>query len=80
MALVNVKKKVDKARGKLGLHPGEEVLGGCTTNPSGTMRRMLARELGGAVAAAVRTTSRRTVAVRPRSLRGRASFASPISG
>ena len=53
MALVNVKKKVDKARGKLGLHPGEEVLGGCTTNPSGTMRRMLARELGGAVAAAI---------------------------
>ena len=53
MALVNVKKKVDKARDKLGLHPGEEVLGGCTTNPSGTMKRMLARELGGAVASAL---------------------------
>lgn len=53
MALVNVKKKIDKSRDKLGLHPGEQVLGGCTTNPSGTMKRMLARELGGAVAAAM---------------------------
>ncbi|MCP3939283.1 MAG: hypothetical protein GY708_28375 [Actinomycetia bacterium] len=53
MALVNVKKKVEKARSKLGLLPGEEVLGGCTTNPSGTMKRMLARELGGAIASAV---------------------------
>lgn len=40
MPLVNVKKKVAKAGAKVGIEPGEEVLAGCTTNPSGTMKRM----------------------------------------
>lgn len=52
MPLVNVKKKVAKAGEKVGLQPGEEVLAGCTTNPSGTMKRMMAKEAGGLVAAA----------------------------
>ena len=50
MALVNVKKKIEKKAEALGIT--EEVHAACTTNPSGTMKRMLARELGGAVAAA----------------------------
>lgn len=53
MALVNVKKKVEKARDKLGLQPGEEVLGGCTTNPKGNMKRLMAWQLGGAIGAAI---------------------------
>lgn len=53
MPLVNVKKKVAKAGAKVGLEPGEQVLAGCTTNPSGTMKRMMAREAGGLVAAAI---------------------------
>lgn len=52
MQLNNVKKKVEKAAQKLGLGDGEQVLAACTTNPKGTMNRMLARELGGALAAA----------------------------
>ncbi|NNC80016.1 MAG: hypothetical protein HKN94_07675 [Acidimicrobiales bacterium] len=53
MALVNVVKKVEKARDKLGLQPGEVVIAGCTTNPSGTMKKMLAKELGGVLGSAV---------------------------
>lgn len=53
MALVNVKKKVEKASDKLGLRPGEHVIAGCTTNPSGTMKKMLSKELGGAIGAAL---------------------------
>lgn len=53
MPLVNVKKKVEKAGAKAGLEPGELVLAGCTTNPSGTVTRMMARELSGVVGAAV---------------------------
>ncbi|NNE72698.1 MAG: hypothetical protein HKN26_03470 [Acidimicrobiales bacterium] len=53
MALVNVKKKIEKAADDLGLRSGETVLAACTTNPSGTMTRMLSRELGGALTAAV---------------------------
>ena len=49
MPLVNVKKKVEKARSKLGLDPGEEILGGCTTNPTGQFSRLLAWQLGGVI-------------------------------
>ena len=52
MALINVKKKIEKASDKLGIGPDETVLAACTTNPAGTMKRMMARELGGAVASA----------------------------
>lgn len=51
MQLNNVKKKVTKASDKLGLAPGESILAACTTNPKGTMNRMLAKELGGALGA-----------------------------
>ena len=53
MALVNVVTKVEKNRDKLGILPGEVVEAGCTTNPSGTMKKMLAKELGGALGSAV---------------------------
>ncbi len=53
MALVNVKKKIEKSADKLGLRPGETVIAGCTTNPSGTMKKMLAKELGGALASSL---------------------------
>lgn len=53
MALVNVKKKIEKSAANLGMRPEEIVIAGCTTNPSGTMKKMLARELGGAVAGAL---------------------------
>lgn len=49
--LNNVVKKVTKAADKVGVEPGENVLAACTTNPRGTMNRMLARELGGAIGA-----------------------------
>lgn len=51
--MINVKKKVEKARASLGIPETEVVEAACTTNPAGTMRRMMASELGGAVAAAV---------------------------
>ena len=51
MQLNNVKKKVEKAAAKIGIEPGESVRAACTTNPKGTMNRMLARELGGALGA-----------------------------
>lgn len=53
MALVNVKKKVEKAGEKLGLRPGELVIAGCTTNPKGTIKHMVAREVGGLAGAAL---------------------------
>lgn len=50
MPLVNVKKKIEKASSdKTGIRPGETVLEACTTNPSGTMKRMLSKELAGVV-------------------------------
>lgn len=53
MPLVNVVKKIEKARSDLGLAPGEQVLAGCTTNPKGTMTRMTAQQLGGIAGALV---------------------------
>ena len=53
MALINVMKKVQKAGDKLGLLPGEEVLAACTTNPTGTVKRMTAVQLGGVVGAVI---------------------------
>ncbi len=53
MALVNVKKKVEKAGDKLGLRPGETVIAGCTTNPKGTIKHMIAKEVGGIAGAAM---------------------------
>lgn len=44
MALLNVKKKIEKAADKLGID--EPVVAACTTNPTGTISRMLTRELG----------------------------------
>ncbi|MGI9595723.1 MAG: hypothetical protein ACR2QK_06165, partial [Acidimicrobiales bacterium] len=51
MQLNNVKKKIEKASAKIGLGPDETVLAACTTNPSGTMTRMMAKELGGVLGA-----------------------------
>ena len=53
MALVNVKKKIEKSADKVGLRPGEVVIAACTTNPSGTMKKMLAKELGGVIGGAL---------------------------
>ncbi len=50
MQLNNVLKKVGKASADLGIAPDEEIRAACTTNPKGTMTRMMAKELGGAVA------------------------------
>ncbi len=50
MQLNNVKKKVEKASAKLGLGQDEAVLAACTTNPSGTVTRLMAKELGGVLA------------------------------
>lgn len=51
MQLNNVKKKIEKAGAKIGIAGDETVLAACTTNPSGTMKRMLAKELGGVLGA-----------------------------
>ena len=53
MPLVNVVKKIEKARADLGIGPDERVLAGCTTNPKGTMTRMTATQLGGIAGALV---------------------------
>lgn len=53
MALINVKKKIEKASSKLGLEQGEVVEAACTTNPTGTMKKMLAKELGGLIGSAL---------------------------
>ncbi|MFA9565824.1 MAG: hypothetical protein ACERLM_14125 [Acidimicrobiales bacterium] len=53
MALVNVQKRIRKAAAKLGLAPGEEIRGACTTNPTGSVTRMaIGAGVGGAVGAA----------------------------
>lgn len=51
MPAINVKKKIEKKAEGLGIT--EPVLAACTTNPSGTMTRMLAKELGGVAGAAI---------------------------
>lgn len=51
LQLNNVKKKIEKAADKIGIENGETVLAACTTNPKGTMTRMVAKELGGILAA-----------------------------
>jgi len=53
MQLNNVKKKVEKAGGQIGIAPGEIVLAACTTNPAGSVKGMMAKSLGGAVGAAI---------------------------
>ena len=53
MPLVNVVKKIDKARDALDLDPNERVLAGCTTNPKGTVSRMTAQQVGGLAGALV---------------------------
>ena len=63
MALINVTKKLQKAGDSIGLLPGEEVLAACRTNPAGTMQRMLARELGGALAYAAAGKGQQATAV-----------------
>ncbi len=56
--MMNVKEKVEKARSSLGVPEPEVVEAACTTNPVGTLRRMMASELGGAVAGAESTDLR----------------------
>ncbi len=53
MALINVVKKIEKARSGLGMASGETILAACTTNPKGTMKRGMAAGLGGVVGAAI---------------------------
>ena len=53
MALVNIKKKIEKNRAKLGLAADEVVLAACTTNPKGTIKHMIGKEAGGLAARAV---------------------------
>ena len=53
MALINVVKKIEKARGSLGVPADEQIVAACTTNPKGTMKRSVAVGLGGAVGAAI---------------------------
>ncbi len=57
MALVNVKKKVEKSADKLGFTAGESVIAACGTNPKGTVNKMFARELGGAIGSAAAGSS-----------------------
>jgi len=51
MALVDIGKKIDKARAKLGIPDDEKILVGCTANPRGTIG---AAALGGLAGAAIR--------------------------
>ena len=51
MALVDVGKKIDKARDKLGLPADEEILAACMANPRGTVGAMA---VGGLAGAAIR--------------------------
>ena len=58
MALVNVQKKIRKSAAKLGLAPGEEIRGACTTNPTGSVTRLaIGAGVGGAVGTAVATAN-----------------------
>lgn len=54
MAMVNVAKKIDKAREKLGIPADEEILGACMANPSGTMGTIGAAAVGGIAGVAIR--------------------------
>jgi len=51
MALVDIGKKIDKARSKLGIADDEQILMGCTANPRGTIG---AAAIGGIAAATIR--------------------------
>lgn len=51
MALVDIAKKIEKSRGKLGIPDDEEILVGCTANPRGTVG---AAAIGGVVGVAIR--------------------------
>ena len=53
MALINVVKKIEKARTNLGMEVSESVVAACTTNPKGSMKRSMAVGLGGVVGAAI---------------------------
>jgi hypothetical protein len=53
MQLNNVKKKVERAGGQIGIAPGEIVLAACATNPAGSVKGMMAKSLGGAVGSAI---------------------------
>lgn len=53
MALINVKKKVEKAGDAIGLLPGEQVEAACTTNPKGSVKRMAFTQSAGLIGAAV---------------------------
>lgn len=54
MALINVVKKVKKAGSeKTGIRPGEDILAACTTNPAGTVNKMVSKEVAGIVGAMI---------------------------
>lgn len=53
MALINVVKKIEKARTGLGMQANETIVAACTTNPRGTMKRGVALGVGGVVGAAI---------------------------
>ncbi len=55
MALINVAKKIEKARSGLGMPTDEQIVAACTTNPKGTMKRGVAAGIGGVVGAAIAT-------------------------
>jgi len=55
MALINVVKKIEKARTGLGIAADETIVAACTTNPKGTMKRGVALGIGGVVGAAIAT-------------------------
>ncbi len=52
MALVDIAKKIDKARDKLGIPADEEILVACTANPRGTVGAIA---LGGVAGAAIKS-------------------------
>lgn len=51
MPIINVPKKIEKARDDLDFTVDERLVAACTTNPKGTVSRMTARQLGGLVGA-----------------------------
>lgn len=53
MALINVMKKIEKARAGLDMPADEQIVAACTTNPKGAMKRGVAVGIGGLVGAAV---------------------------
>ena len=70
MALVNVQKKIRKSAAKLGLAPGEEIRGACTTNPTGSVTRMA---IGAGVGGAAGTADATATAVEAPTVRGLAA-------